>query len=1293
MESSLKDDKSISKFCQCLETKHNKKSKGTQYVPKLSSVVYEKLWSFHNRSQAIEFDIDQVLRTAMIRDNITDHVFNKDLSSYFLSHDICLSNIHPLILSVIIAVCGGVYYKIENKMLKILFSTKQMHRESSIFVPIMEYFADNKECHSIKIQILIDGYQNFLEKSSPSDISSVIVDTFIALICLQGLSQPSIYQKYGNYQALPLALERFKWSWFHFMISGQCIDLGIDFKANISFIQSELKAILNMFFSRSNQSDEQNQSFSLACATAWKRFGTSYMRGLLDLTNSHNNQVNQQKLHVLLTCLPQSLQKLYSCAIISSTNKTDSLPLVVFLLECLKQVNKIIGDGPMFPCALSILKPLLIEHSLQNYALAMFREKYSDIQWFIQNPQQCDPFFIQKSFNWEALIDLERQCIYQDKSTMENEEKDLRLFAASISLTRIFQAQHRSCKFHALIESEDIYFAIMNILNPVLRIITFSIILEMNDPLIFDEEQRDQLRDEMIGLLYSLLPELPFLTSTFLFIRCHQARLFFPELFQEMFTIIGEKLNETSENKQSHEQEAAFIALQQLNNSDLSDYLLQFAKQTNNLSDLFHFNSTIFYRYFHDATDFKSCNISLLAIMYLVELTFDVQNLQIYMNNNHEEYFSSVKVFQQLWNESPRGKRIMTFRIAIWITKYLQKLTKKDISYIIRCISKCVSIKKRAIPVIKEWLNYKTNNKLNAFAQYAALELIIDGSDIPDLIDIVNEMFLSVNCSRIIFVADRLFDSPFVNSTIIRQIAVALQQNLRYASQVSVWISRKDILQLVLNLELEQLTSNTHQQDKISIRPFLLMIDGCSNDLQVYLFEYLRTFTHEQLGIKEEYLAIIVKWIIERLIRNENLLIDLYEYIFTLLHDQRFPRIQKAIINALDTLFDSANRYKKDVFMQDDIISNFEKVIFCWYNYPIDVVSVCLLCYGNYLLRKNSNVSDKMEKMLINICEIFFPKTLSIRASFCLVFTKVFNRKHEPILNWFKNKWNITPEITFEILLQQTLYTTKNKFYGIEEINEHLNIYPESINMFVINLYNYLCKKNHNEYIHDPVPDYIRIARYIDKKHSKKFCNAVQNSSFNEKEFKTKLYIHSKNYRIDRINSIHIYSLFGIVTVELLDMMESIEENASVDFGDSLNNLKQVSDRNAIEKLFDLLDQKRYHPMLEKFLSILKCLVKANAISLLELHQKLPLISNVLYESSFEWRRHEEDIFDLLLDSSCFENEKVSLRIQTTFTTKANIDEAFNTQMVEFENKLNLPCEENSSPGFLFSKPLSIRYR
>jgi hypothetical protein len=42
----------------------------------------------------------------------------------------------------------------------------------------------------------------------------------------------------------------------------------------------------------------------------------------------------------------------------------------------------------------------------------------------------------------------------------------------------------------------------------------------------------------------------------------------------------------------------------------------------------------------------------------------------------------------------------------------------------------------------------------------------------------------------------------------------------------------------------------------------------------------------------------------------------------------------------------------------------------------------------------------------------------------------------------------------------------------------------------------------------------------------------------------------------------------------------------------------------------------------------------------LEVHRKLPLINNVLYESSFEWYRHEEDVFDLLLDSKLFRKWK-----------------------------------------------------
>ena len=47
-----------------------------------------------------------------------------------------------------------------------------------------------------------------------------------------------------------------------------------------------------------------------------------------------------------------------------------------------------------------------------------------------------------------------------------------------------------------LVESQEVHFAITNILDPILQIIALSMILDMKNPLIFDEEQRDQLQIE-----------------------------------------------------------------------------------------------------------------------------------------------------------------------------------------------------------------------------------------------------------------------------------------------------------------------------------------------------------------------------------------------------------------------------------------------------------------------------------------------------------------------------------------------------------------------------------------------------------------------------------------------------------------------------------------------------------------------------------------------------------------------------------------------------------------------------
>jgi hypothetical protein len=119
-----------------------------------------------------------------------------------------------------------------------------------------------------------------------------MVDSFIALICLQGLSPPLIYQKYDGYQALSLAFERFKRSWFYFKESCdsfQCRDYQ---QFDISFIQSEVETIMNAFFSQTDQSDEQRTSFSVACASGWKKLKIWSLSNKLNRDISHDNKIS-----------------------------------------------------------------------------------------------------------------------------------------------------------------------------------------------------------------------------------------------------------------------------------------------------------------------------------------------------------------------------------------------------------------------------------------------------------------------------------------------------------------------------------------------------------------------------------------------------------------------------------------------------------------------------------------------------------------------------------------------------------------------------------------------------------------------------------------------------------------------------------------------------------------------------------------------------------------------------------------------------------------------------------------
>ncbi|CAF3757686.1 unnamed protein product [Rotaria sordida] len=1006
MQTQLKDERRLSNFCQCLLKNAKKFNDEIQINQKsIPSAVYQQLWLLHTLSTSAELIIDQTLRTIMRSTNISDQIFNKDLSLYLLSNNISISNIHPLIISVIIAVCGGICLRDEEGIIKTDFSIQQIHRQSSILVSIIEYFTNNKESHSIKIQTLIKNYENIIQKSLPSDSSSDIVDSFIALICLQGLLQPLIYQKYDGYKALSLALNRLKQTWFYIKELFNNFPSGNNKLHKISVIKSEVESIMNVFFLQSDQSEKQRMSFSIACASAWKKLGMwdqiawinkddsyinedgEYVRyqpafthliseeNLDEMTNIiHSQRMSPQKLLLLLNILPQSLQQLYYNTIISSTNNTNSLSLVMFLSQCLIHLEHFEKTDFNMYLALLILYPLLKEHMLENYALILYKEKYSWLTSIldkdcntllktIQNRKLLDPFLIDQSEDLTILISVEHHRIREAKNSIQNQQKDLRLFAASISLARLLRAQHR-CRTNPptntiLIdstESKAVYFTITNILDPVLRIIALSFIIDMKDPLIFDEEQRDQLQCEMTTELQSLLPHVSLLTATILFIRCYNI------CSQQMVNIIVEKFRNESLNKQSQIDEAVFIALRQLKNSNLSHCLSEFAKRKDNLSDLLQLNSTIFFHYFNKTISFDSSNNILLSLMYLFELIFDAEILRMYVKDHQKNDILPLKELKQLWNESSKEKKIMTYKLAIWITNNLQMLNKQDLHQIIQDISQCSMIERKALVVIEKWLDYRMDKVLKVFAYYAALQLFIEGSNIPDLIDIINEIFYNNDKFNWKSIVENLISSRLVNSNIVRQILIALHKNIHRYSNFSISISCKEMFELFLNLELKRVISNVHESSKVSFNSFLSMISYCSADLKLYLVKNFRLYLNFQSkfenAIKDEYFAVIIKWMNKNLncCNTDDFLIELYKYIITLPDIKQFPLVCKSTL------------------LQDDIIIELEKMIYSSYTCAEDILAVCLLAYGNCLIKLHElemsrNVSIEMKNILTIISE------------------------------------------------------------------------------------------------------------------------------------------------------------------------------------------------------------------------------------------------------------------------------------------------------------------------------------
>ncbi len=1285
----LMDEKRLLRFCQCLLYELERHRKSIELtVPKLiSPAIIHHLWTFRNKSTSAEHIIDQTLQKVMQSNISLDHIFENELSSDYLLPDSWKSDAHPLVSSVIIAVCGGFRAISEEDASRFEFSLKYIHNKSSILAPINEYFLNTEELHCVKIQRLVDRYESVLRKSIPTDTSADIVDTFVALICLRGLSHLSIYEEFSTYQAFSLAIHRFE------RISLYLIKLystTLDKEMSEKLISSEVETIIKVFFSQSTQHNEQLMEFSLACAAALGKLGTKCCQNLLNFdiyrkrgidqylelqpefdvykNNEkvfYQNLINIDRLQMfqdaplfLLTFVPQALQNLYKLLIIEPVNKTDSLPLVVLLSESLMLIENIGNNNPIFFCALLILQPLFKQYNLENYASALFWENKplflnNDIYRknflrVVNVSGLSNPFSQCVSNNWELLIDQERQRI--NEAEHATHDRNLQLFAATISLARLYQANNNIDLNFSTSESKIVYSAIEKITDPVMQMLALSTILVSKAPFMFDERQRrNDLKWEMFSSLKDLPEFLPLLTTTLLFVRCHNVRRFYPKHYQQILNSIIKQLNSEFIDQQS--QEAAYIALRMVNNTDLSQSLSAFENRAMNLSDLHQFNSMIFFRYFSNTTSFGLSNINFLSSMYLAELSADVKVLKMYTNQKRK--IPHLVELYHLLNNPLTSEKIMTFEAAIWLKNNLQLLNKSEIAKIIEWVSSCYIAERKALPTFEKWLQYRVDEDLKFFAHYAALQLAKCGRNSPYLVEIINEIF---DCEhQLIFerITKDLLELEVVDFTSTHEIFVAVIHGVHRSSmRTSTSIRSKEILDLILKLEFQRIDSNMHEETKASMRSYLSMIDSCSSNVQLHLAAHLCNFinaaSEPENPLQDDYLAIIMKWMILGLLYNnetEPCPLEVFKCIYTFLHDTEFPKVQKAIVNGLNKLFVDGNLPKEHVLIKSDAMIHLERVIHSYATTKCahidDILAACLLAYGNGLLRfqrvqADHIVSDETINLLETLSERSSSELIGARAVLCYVFSQTPNAMRSTIFSHI-NKLEMTPENIYNILLQQTLYQILDHDLRQEGkiITEHLKTCSRAvIDKFVIELYDYLEKTDSTNYLSDFTPNYLNVAINFINENFATFRRTLQESTFGEQNFKTAIYYATQ--RTYNGMFVVLYASFGLITKELVDMLACYKDSWESDIRECLRQIKQISNRDTVEHLFNILETTLHLDIL----SLIVQLAEADVISPLEVHQRVSAILRNIYHKNDEMcLTFKKQFFHSLLKLSCIEQD------------------------------------------------------
>ncbi|CAF3435499.1 unnamed protein product [Rotaria sp. Silwood1] len=195
-ENLLHDDsihvKCICEFLRyCMEPINGK---STWMLPSwLSNSAISFITSWDEKNVNVQTIVDWIFRCA---ESVMDYNDSNILQSFLISNRISIDRIHPLILSVIVVLCGGMI-KDEDS---IKFDPIRMHRLTPLASFLIECF--KKDMHDVHQNIchLIDECETIIFEVSIDDISRRTQDAFLALIILRGVTSINIFEHFCHHK-------------------------------------------------------------------------------------------------------------------------------------------------------------------------------------------------------------------------------------------------------------------------------------------------------------------------------------------------------------------------------------------------------------------------------------------------------------------------------------------------------------------------------------------------------------------------------------------------------------------------------------------------------------------------------------------------------------------------------------------------------------------------------------------------------------------------------------------------------------------------------------------------------------------------------------------------------------------------------------------------------------------------------------------------------------------------------------------------------------------------------------